>query len=169
MLQRRVKFYLFNLIIPGILIAFLSLFSFYLPPLSGERVGLIITNFLSLSVYVLMVSENTPPSSESVPLLVRLVNGFLFKTISKCSFEISKAASWYCMKSVRIRSFSGPYFPTFGLNTEYLSIFSPNAWKHRPEKLRIQVLFTQHSDLYFSTFVSEIFRVLSLLLRTYCK
>ena len=24
----------------------------------------------------------------------------------------------HCMKSVRIRSFSGPYFPAFGLNTE---------------------------------------------------
>ena len=24
----------------------------------------------------------------------------------------------YCVKSVRIRSYSGPYFPAFGLNTE---------------------------------------------------
>ena len=24
----------------------------------------------------------------------------------------------HCVKSVRIRSFTGPYFPTFGLNTE---------------------------------------------------
>ena len=24
----------------------------------------------------------------------------------------------YCLKSVRIRSFSGPYFPAFGLNTD---------------------------------------------------
>ena len=26
--------------------------------------------------------------------------------------------TWHCMKSVRIRSFPGSYFPTFGLNTE---------------------------------------------------
>ena len=35
----------------------------------------------------------------------------------------------YWVKSVRIRSFSGPYFPAFGLNTRdtpYLSVFSPN-------------------------------------------
>ena len=25
---------------------------------------------------------------------------------------------YHCVKSVHIRSFSGPYFPTFGLNTE---------------------------------------------------
>ena len=61
------------------------------------------------------------------------------------------------VKSVQIRSFSGPYFPAFGLNTErygvshyvdipiteYLSVFSPNAGKYRPEKLRICTLFTQ--------------------------
>ena len=28
----------------------------------------------------------------------------------------------YCGKSVHIRSFSGPYFPTFGLNTERYSV-----------------------------------------------
>ena len=38
----------------------------------------------------------------------------------------------YCVKSVRIRSFSGPYFPTIG----------PNAAKYRPEKLLIHTLFS---------------------------
>ena len=41
------------------------------------------------------------------------------------------------MKSVRIRSFSGPYFPAFELiqtDTPYLSVFSPNAGKRGPEK-----------------------------------
>ena len=47
----------------------------------------------------------------------------------------------HCVKSVRIWSFSDPYFPVFRLNT--LSVFSPNAGKYRPEKLRIQTLFTQ--------------------------
>ena len=70
-LHRRGKFYIFNLILPGGLIALLSCFSFFLPPLTGERTGLIITNFLSLSVYVLIVSDSVPPSSDTVPLLVK--------------------------------------------------------------------------------------------------
>ena len=56
----------------------------------------------------------------------------------------------HCVKSVRIRSFSGPYFSAFGPNTErysvstpYLSIFSPNVGKYGPEKLRIRTLSTQ--------------------------
>ena len=39
-------------------------------------------------------------------------------------------------KCVRIRNFSGPYLPTFGLKTDdssYLSVFSPNAEKYGQE------------------------------------
>ena len=32
----------------------------------------------------------------------------------------------HCVKSVRIRSFSGSYFAAFGLNTERYTVFSPN-------------------------------------------
>ena len=42
--------------------------------------------------------------------------------------------------------FSGLYFTAFGVNmknTSYLSVFSPNAGKCVPEKLRIGILFTQ--------------------------
>ena len=36
--------------------------------------------------------------------------------------------------------FLGHIFPTFRLNTSYLSVFSPNAGKCGPEKLRIRTL-----------------------------
>ena len=36
---------------------------------------------------------------------------------------------FHCLKSVRIRSISGPYFPAFGLNTEIYGVFSPNVGK----------------------------------------
>ena len=48
-----------------------------------------------------------------------------------------------CVKSVRIRSFSGTYFPTLALNTPYLSVFGSNAGNYEPEKLQIQTLVTQ--------------------------
>ena len=53
----------------------------------------------------------------------------------------------HCVKNVHFRSFSGPYFPAFGLNTERyslnLSIFSSNARIYGREKLQIGKLFTQ--------------------------
>ena len=45
--------------------------------------------------------------------------------------------------------FSDPYFPVFGLNTEYLSVFSPNTGKYGPEKIRIWTLFTQFYIKFF--------------------
>ena len=43
-------------------------------------------------------------------------------------------ANYHCVKSAQIRSFSGPYFPAYTRDTEYLSVFSPNKGKHGPEK-----------------------------------
>ena len=44
--------------------------------------------------------------------------------------------NWHCVKSVRIRSYSGLHFPALGLNTERYSVlsgFSPNAGKKKDE------------------------------------
>ena len=35
----------------------------------------------------------------------------------------------HCVQSVRIRSFSGPYFSAFELNPEIYGVFNPNAGK----------------------------------------
>ena len=57
----------------------------------------------------------------------------------------------HSLKSVLIQSFSGPYFHTFGLNTDIysvnLSVFSPNAGKCGQEKLWIRTLITQWENL----------------------
>ena len=51
-----------------------------------------------------------------------------------------------CAKSVRIRSCSGPYFSTFGLNTEIFGVslgIESECGKYEPVKLRIRALFAQ--------------------------
>ena len=57
----------------------------------------------------------------------------------------------HCVKSVRIWSFSCPYFPALRLNmeryTEYFSVFRPNTEKYGPVKSRIWILFTQRQRL----------------------
>ena len=45
----------------------------------------------------------------------------------------------HCVKSVRIRNYSGPY----------LSVFSLNAGKYGPELLRIRTLFTHANPIVF--------------------
>ena len=65
---RRTSFYILNLIWPGILIAVLAAITFLLPPESGERIGLGITNLLAMMVFLLLISESIPPTSDAVPL-----------------------------------------------------------------------------------------------------
>ncbi|XP_015235040.1 neuronal acetylcholine receptor subunit alpha-10a [Cyprinodon tularosa] len=68
MLQRRASFYVFNLLIPCVMISFLAPLGFYLPADSGEKVSLGVTVMLALTVFQLLVAEIMPPS-ENVPLI----------------------------------------------------------------------------------------------------
>ncbi|XP_013388521.1 neuronal acetylcholine receptor subunit alpha-10 [Lingula anatina] len=68
-MQRRSMYYMINLVVPCMLIVFVTSLSFYLPPESGEKVSLGVTVLLTLTVFLLLVAENTPPQSEVVPLI----------------------------------------------------------------------------------------------------
>ena len=68
-LKRRVLFYVNNLVMPNLILAGLVVFSFYVPPESGERISLNITILLGLTVFLLLFNERIPPSSEVVPLI----------------------------------------------------------------------------------------------------
>ena len=73
-------------------------------------------------------------------------------TTQKMKFFIKN----HCVKSVRIRRFSGPYFLAFGLNTENYEasfVFSPNEGKYGPENLRIRTFFTQWIYFYVKCLV----------------
>eukprot|EP00063_Salmo_salar_P095839 XP_014070674.1 PREDICTED: neuronal acetylcholine receptor subunit alpha-9-like isoform X3 [Salmo salar] len=67
-LKRKASFYVFNLLIPCVMISFLAPLGFYLPADSGEKVSLGITVMLALTVFQLLVAETMPPS-ENVPLI----------------------------------------------------------------------------------------------------
>ncbi|KAG8548336.1 hypothetical protein GDO81_025712 [Engystomops pustulosus] len=68
MLKRRASFYIFNLLLPCVMISFLAPLGFYLPADSGEKVSLGVTVLLALTVFQLLVAESMPPS-ENVPLI----------------------------------------------------------------------------------------------------
>ncbi|XP_068751127.1 neuronal acetylcholine receptor subunit alpha-10-like isoform X3 [Montipora capricornis] len=68
-LQRRSLFYTYNLVVPNFLIALLAFFSFYIPVECGERISFVITVLLSMTVFLLLVAESIPPTSEAVPVI----------------------------------------------------------------------------------------------------
>ncbi|XP_077995216.1 neuronal acetylcholine receptor subunit alpha-6-like [Glandiceps talaboti] len=70
-IRRRSDFYVVNLIIPCMIMSFLTLMVFYLPPDSGEKISLSISILLALSVFQLLVADIMPPSSAAMPLIGR--------------------------------------------------------------------------------------------------
>ena len=68
-IQRRVLYYILNIIFPCFWLNVLSVLTFCLPPDAGEKITLSITVLLSYSVFMLLVADNMPPTSEFVPLI----------------------------------------------------------------------------------------------------
>lgn len=67
-MRRRPLFYVFNLILPCLLINGIALLVFYVPSESGEKVTLGISSLLSMTVFLMTIRESLPPT-EKTPLI----------------------------------------------------------------------------------------------------
>nr|CAD7567497.1 unnamed protein product [Timema californicum] len=68
-IRRRTLFYTVNLIVPCVMISSMTLLGFTLPHECGEKLTLGVTILLSLTVFLNMVAETMPATSDAVPLL----------------------------------------------------------------------------------------------------
>lgn len=93
-LKRRSAFYMASFIIPMFSIGMLMGFVFFLPPEAGERVGFITTVLLSYIVFLTIVQDKLPESSEpsvsviSYILVVCVLNGTLTTVMVILSLQI---------------------------------------------------------------------------------
>lgn len=76
--RRKPLFYTLYLIVPAIIITGMVLVGFYLPPESGERMQLGITVLLAMIVFLQLVYQNLPSTSNSAPLLGKFYIATMF-------------------------------------------------------------------------------------------
>lgn len=83
-LDRKPKYYVFNVIVPCIIQMLIVLFTFFLPPDCGERIGVVVTVLLVFAVYLEMVSGSLPKTSTSTPTLSQFYIISMAETV--CAF-----------------------------------------------------------------------------------
>jgi len=77
-IKRKPGFHFFHIIIPSLSMTFISLLTFIAPHLTGERIGLAIESFLSLSFLLVLVSERMPINSNFTPMISKFLLSCMF-------------------------------------------------------------------------------------------
>ena len=72
-LKRKSTFYVFNLLVPCYLISIIACLCYAIPPQGGDRISLLLSTFLAIAVFVLVVLEIVPEESASLPLFSRFL------------------------------------------------------------------------------------------------
>ncbi|CAF0781750.1 unnamed protein product [Didymodactylos carnosus] len=109
-IKRRPLYYVFNVIIPCAMLSALTCMSFWLPTSSGEKVTLGLTCFVAFSVFMLMVAEKVPATSDTIPIIgiyltivmsltsisviMAVVVSNIYSQAAMCTTERHKAPSW---------------------------------------------------------------------------
>ena len=55
--------------VPCVMLSVLTLLTFWLPTTSGEKISLGLSVFLAFSMFMLLIAEEVPATSESIPLV----------------------------------------------------------------------------------------------------
>ncbi|XP_033102305.1 neuronal acetylcholine receptor subunit alpha-4-like [Anneissia japonica] len=99
-IHRKPLFYVVTLVIPCLLISFLTILVFYLPSDAQEKITLSISILLALIVFLLLIPSIIPPTSNNLPLIGRymlftmgLVTASIFVTVVVINIHFRSATT----------------------------------------------------------------------------
>ena len=87
-LKRNHLYYLIKIILPFTMVSFVTLFTFLLPPQTGEKLTLNVTILLSLVIYLQLLSEYIPKSDDETPILTLFCNANFFLVFLSCIMTV---------------------------------------------------------------------------------
>jgi nicotinic acetylcholine receptor len=76
-MKRNYQFYVNHMIFPFSILSCLTLFVFWLPPDSGEKITLTITILLALTVFLQLISDYTPKASSNLPIIGKIIKSII--------------------------------------------------------------------------------------------
>ena len=77
-IRRRASYHVVNILVPCVLLSCLSLAVFLLPARASEKILLSLTVLLMFSIFIRMIAENTPDTSEFVPIIGKVICNLWF-------------------------------------------------------------------------------------------
>ncbi|CAF4626472.1 unnamed protein product [Rotaria sp. Silwood1] len=86
-IRRRTLYYVVNVVVPCVVISFMTVLGFLLPPDSGEKLTLQITILLSIVMFSLLIAGIIPASSTALPTIV------MYFTTVMCMCSMSVVAT----------------------------------------------------------------------------
>ncbi|XP_067934663.1 neuronal acetylcholine receptor subunit alpha-7-like [Watersipora subatra] len=86
--RRRKLYYIVNIVTPCLMLAALTLVTFTIPPDAGEKISFGVTILLSLTVFLLMVAEALPASSDAVPLIAVYFSAVMLLNAASVVFTV---------------------------------------------------------------------------------
>ncbi len=82
-LKRKPAYYLYNVIAPCMMLSPMTVFVFRLPPESGEKISLGMTNVLALILFQQLIAENMPPLGDEIPVIGKTESHQMYRVSQK--------------------------------------------------------------------------------------
>ncbi|KAL4237967.1 hypothetical protein ACF0H5_002677 [Mactra antiquata] len=104
-MKRRSGYLIFNVILPLVFTSLINLLVFFLPVESGERVSFSVTVMLSLAVFLTIVEDNLPKTSDPLPKLSYYLIFSLISSVCVCLVNVFSLRVFFNRGGKKVSSF----------------------------------------------------------------
>ena len=101
-IKRRAMFYIFNILLPVMILVVLNSIVFLLPSGSGERIGFAVTILLAIAVYMTIISEKLPETSNPLCILNYVMMAYLVQSAEICLLTVVNLRFFFRSESTPI-------------------------------------------------------------------